>query len=405
MSYVVTGIDIGSSAVRGAVAEIGQDGKLAVRHTFARPSAGFRRGVLVDAEEATHVLRDAALILKNISRRAMQNVFVNVASEHVRARPSRGIVAVARADQEIQEEDIGRVIEASRAVKLPPNATVLHHIVREYFVDDVGDIANPLGMNGSRLEVSALVVEAFGPHVNVLVKALERVGLKVGGLIVNPLAAAQSTLSKRQKELGCLLVDFGFGTTSLVMYEEGKVAHVKVIPVGAGHVTNDIAVGLRTSVDVAERLKLEFGAASARDVNRKETVPLKEFDPSADAEVTRRFLAEIIEVRIEEIVGLIKAEIKAVGRDLEFPGGAVLVGGGARLAGLPALVKEELKIPVQVGVPYLNEFSIERTEHRDLLEDPRAATLTGLMLWGATEQPTSPLSGNPVKKLLKYFIP
>ncbi|MDP3975110.1 MAG: cell division protein FtsA [Candidatus Jorgensenbacteria bacterium] len=401
MAYTVTGLDVGSSMVRGVVAEEQSDGTFLVRHTFTRVAAGFRRGVLVDVEDATHVLREVALELKKISRRAMQNVFVNVASEHVRARPSRGIVAVARADQEIQEEDIERVIEASRAVKLPPNALVLHNIVREYFVDDVGDIMDPLGMMGSRLEVSTLIVEAFAPHVNLLVKALDRVGLKVGGLIFNPLAAAKSVLSKRQKELGALLIDFGLGTTSLVVYDEGKVVHVKSIPVGAGHVTNDIAVGLRTSIDVAERLKIEFGNASARDVSRRETIPLQEFDPSATGEVTRRFLAEIIEVRLEEILGLVKAELKSLGRNLEFPGGAVLVGGGVKLPGLPGLVKAELKIPVQIGIPYLHEFTIENPAHRDFLEDPRAATAVGLVLWG--ERTVVP--GNWFMKLLGYLKP
>jgi cell division protein FtsA len=405
MAYTVTGLDVGSSTVRAVVAEEQRDGTFLVRHAFARPAAGFRRGVLVDVEDATHTLREVALELKKVSRRAMQNVFVNVASEHVRARLSRGIVAVARADQEIQDDDIERVIEASRAVKLPPNAMVLHSIVREYFVDDVGDIADPLGMNGSRLEVSTLIVEAFAPHVNLLVKGLDRVGLKVGGLIMNPLAAAKSALSKRQKELGCLLIDFGMGTTSLVMYDEGKVAHVKSIPVGMGHVTSDIAVGLRTSIDVAERLKLEFGTAVARDVNRRETIPLHEFDPSVDMEVTKRFLSEIIEVRLEEILGLVKAEIKSVERDLEFPGGAVLVGGGAKLPGLPALVRSELKIPVQIGIPYLHEFQVENSAHRDFLEDPRAATVAGLVLWGGAEQEKKMVSGGGWRKLLGYLKP
>lgn len=406
MAYTVTGLDVGSSTIRAVVAEAERDGAFVVRHAFTRPAAGFRRGVMVDVEDATHVLREVALELKKVSRRAMQNVFVNVASEHVRARLSRGIVAVARADQEIQDDDIERVIEASRALKLPANATVLHSIVREYFVDDVGDIADPLGMNGSRLEVSTLIVDAFAPHVNMLVKGLDRVGLKVGGLIFNPLAAAKSSLSKRQKELGCILIDLGMGTTSFVMYDEGKVVHVKIVPLGMGHVTNDIAVGLRTSIDVAERLKLEFGNASARDVNRREMIPLREFDPSADMEITRRFLAEIIEVRLEEILGLVKDEIKAMARDLEFPGGAVLVGGGAKLPGLPALVRSELKIPVQVGIPYLHEFKVEDPAHRDLLEDPRAATVAGLVLWGGTAREREMIpAGNWAKKLLGYLKP
>lgn len=407
MAYIVTGLDVGSGTIRAVVAEESVEGTLRVRHAFARPSAGFRRGVLVDVEDATHALREVALELKKVGRRAMHNVFVNLASEHVRARLSRGIVAVARADQEIQEEDVDRVVEASRAVKLPPNATVLHSIVREYFVDDVGDIADPLGMSGSRLEVSTLIVEAFAPHVNLLVKGLDRVGLKTSGIIYNPLAAAKSVLSKRQRELGCMLIDFGLGATSLVLYEEGKVAHVKTIPVGMGHVTNDIAVGLRTSIEVAEKLKLEHGTATAREASRKDMLPLAELDPSTDLEVSKRFLAEIIEVRIEEILGLVKEEVKAVARHLEFPGGAVLVGGGAKLPGLPALVKADLKVPVQVGIPYLHDLQADDPAHRDFLEDPRAATVAGLVLWGGTmrEREIVPRGGRWWKKLIGYFKP
>lgn len=402
MSYLITGLDIGSGTVRGVVAEANKNGTLTVHHAFARPNAGFRRGVLVNVEDATHVLREVALELKQVSRRATQNVFVNVQSDQVRARVSRGIVAVSRADQEIQEEDIERVKEASQAVKLPPNTVALHNVVREYFIDDVGGIADPLGMTGSRLEVSTIIVEAFGPHVNALLKTLERVGLKAGGLVFNPLAAAKSVLSKRQRELGAVLIDLGLGTTSFAVYDEGKVRHVKCIPIGAGHVTNDIAVGLRTSIDVAERLKLEFGTATARDVGRREMIPLRDFDPAADQEITRRFLVEIIEVRLAEIFDLVKAELKSLGNDLELPGGAVLVGGGARLAGISELVKNELKLPVQVGMPYLHEFSVENTAHRDLLEDPRAATVTGLIL-AAIEQEGVP--GNTFTKLIHYLIP
>lgn len=258
MSTVITGLEVGSSYIRGIVVEERKDKTLSLLTAFKHPSAGIRKGVIVDAEEATSVLRDIAIDLQKISKRAIHNTFVNVNSEHIKARPSRGIVAVARADQEIHQDDIDRVIQASRAVKLTPNYLVLHNIVREYFVDDVGDIGDPNGMTGNRLEVSTLIIEAFAPHVNMLVKNLERVGFRIGGLIFNPLAAARAVLSKRQKDLGVLLVDFGFGTTSLAAYEEGKAVHAKSIPLGAGFVTNDIAIGLKTSIDVAEKLKTVY---------------------------------------------------------------------------------------------------------------------------------------------------
>lgn len=382
MSSIITAIDIGSSHVKALVAERKKDGTFSILTAFRQPSAGIRRGVIVDIEEATAVLRRIALDLQKISRRVTQNVFVNVQSEQVKARPSRGIAAVARADQEIQEDDIERVVQASRAIKLSPNHLVLHNIVREYFVDDVGDISDPLGMTGNRLEVSTLIVEAFAPQVNLLVKNLERVGLRVGGIIFNPLASARAVLSKQQKDLGVLLIDFGFGTTSLAVYEENKVIHAKTLPVGSGYITNDIAIGLKTSIGAADKLKVTYGFAVAKDVSRKDVVRLAEVDPGNDGEISRRFLSEIIEVRLAEILDLVNNELKALGKNVQLPGGVVVTGGGTKLPGMTELVRQELKLPVQIGFPDLSNFEILNPTHRELLDDPECATVVGLAAWG-----------------------
>ena len=404
MSNIITGLDIGSSQIKGIVATQKKDGTLSVVTAFKQPSAGFRKGVLVDVEEATCVLRDLVLDLEKVSKKAMSNVFVNVNTEHSKARLSRGIAAVARADQVIQQDDIERVTQASRAVKLPPNYMVLHNIVREYFVDDVGDITDPSGMIGNRLEVSTLIVEAFSPQINLLLKSLERVGIRVGGIIFNPLAAARSVLSKRQRDLGVLMIDFGFGTTSMVAYEENKVLHTKSIPIGAGYVTNDIAIGLKTSIDAAEKLKIMYGCALAREISRKEAVRLSEVEPSNTHEVPRRFIAEIIEVRLAEIVELLNNELKAIGRSVQLPGGVVISGGGVKLAGMTDLIKQELKLPVHIGFPNLDRFEITNPEHRTLVDDPEFATAVGLTLWGASTE-GHPSGTGFLKNFLKNLIP
>lgn len=406
MSHVITGLDIGSSHIKGLVVEVGKDNTCSVITAFRHPSAGIKRGILVDAEEATTVLRDIAHDLEKVSKSATRNVFVNVNSEHIKARTSRGIVAVARSDQEIQQEDVDRVIQASRAVKLLPNHVVLHNITREYFVDDVGEILDPAGMTGNRLEVSTLIVEAFLPQVNFLTKHVERAGFTVGGLIFNPLAAARSVLSKRQRDLGVVLIDFGADTTSFVVYEDNKVLHTKSFPVGSNYVTKDIATGLRVAIDTAEELKVEHGSAFSRDVSRRDTIRLSSLDPQNDGEVSKRFLTEIIEVRLAEILDLVNNELKSFGRQLQLPGGAVIIGGGVKLPGMTELVRHSIKLPVQIGMPDSNLFKVQNPAHQNLLEDPEFATAAGLALWGSTaENKPGPDPRELIRNIFKNLMP
>lgn len=405
MSYIITGIDIGSSQIKGVVVERRKDGKPSVLSVVKHPSTGFQKGVLVDVEEATQILRDLVIDFQKISKKVTQNVFININSEHVRVRNSRGIAAVARVDREIQQDDIDRVIQASQAVKLQPNYMVLHNIIREYFVDDVGDIHDPLGMTGNRLEVSTLVVETFAPQINLLLKTLERVGMRVSGLIFNPLAAARSVLTKRQKDLGVLMIDLGFGTTSLVVYEENKATYAKSISLGARHVTNDIAMGLKISVEAAEKLKLTYGYALAKEISRKDVIQLSEFDRFAKNEVSKKFVSEIIEIRLSEILEFISNELKVLGRSIQLPAGVVITGGGAKLPGMTDLVKQELKFHTQIGFPNLDDFEIMNPTHKEMIDDPEFAVALGLVLWGDAEDKKPQVGLGGVKGFFRNLIP
>ncbi len=405
MATLITGLDVGSSQIKGVVVEVGKDGMLSVLSVFREPSEGFRRGVLADADEAGAKIRALAVDLQKISKKATQNVFVNINSEQVKAKVSKGVAAVSRADREIQQEDLDRVTQASRAVKLMSNSIVLHNIVKEYFVDDVGDIRDPLGMTGSRLEVSTMIVEGFMPQVNPLVKVLERAGIGIGGLIFNPLAAARAVLTKKQRELGVVMVDFGAGTTTVAVYEEGKVLHIKSVPLGSAYVTNDIAIGLKVSVETAEKLKTAYGSALAGDIGRKETVALSEIDPRLEGEVSRRFLAEIIEVRLAEILDCVNNELKLVGRDVQLPAGVVITGGGVKMAGMAELVKRELRLSVQIGFPDLGEFDVMNPTHKEMLDDPEFAVAVGLALWGNAENKEMSAGLGAVKGFFKNFLP
>jgi len=255
------------------------------------------------------------------------------------------------------------------------NKEIVHVIVRKYRLDDKDNIKDPLDMKGVRLEAETLLIESANTNIKNISKCLYQTNIEIDDLVLEPLAAAKSTLSKKQKELGVVLINIGGGTTSLAVYEEGDLVHTAILPVGAGHVTNDIAIGLRTSVEVAEKIKLEYGSALSKEVEKKEGIDLSQIDSQEEGIVSRHHVAEIIEARLEEIFSLIRKELKEIGKDQLLPSGAVLVGGGAKMMHLPELAKEILGLPVQIGFP-LGLGGV-----MDKADDPSFATVAGLVLW------------------------
>jgi len=402
MSNFITVLDIGSAFAKGAVAEIRKDGSLAIVSVFREPSAGFRKGVLVDFEAAFHFLRPLIIDLQKISKKAVQNIFVNFNGEHVKVRSSRAVVPVARADQEIQQDDIDKVLEASKAIKTSSNYLVLHNIIKEFIVDDVGDIQDPLGMTGNRLEVNTLIVEAFSPHIHNLTRCLEKAGGRIGGIIFNPLAAGQILLSKKQKDLGAMILDFGVGTTSFAAYESNKVAYTKSLPFGFSHVVSDIAIGLRISIEAAEKIMATLGSAFTREISRRDMVKLAEFDSSLPGEISRRFLAEIIEVRLAEILDLVNNELKNIGHNIQLPAGIFLTGGGVKLPGLVELIRDQLKLPCQIALADLSGLEILNPTHREMLEDPDFSVVVGLLSWSGEKPAVSNI--NNLKEAAKRIL-
>lgn len=403
-SNVIVGLDIGTASVKAVVAEdVG--GRPALRGIVKEAAAGVRKGTVVDLAECSPAVARALAGVKKISKSGVRNVYVNIGTPQIRCQISRGIVAVSRADSEIYEDDIERVVKSSQAVGMGPNRMVLHNVTREYIVDGVGDIDDPLGLSGNRLEVSSLIIDAFSPHVKNLMRVVELAGARIGGVVLGPLSASRAALSKHQKDLGIVLVDIGAGTTGIAVYEEQKLAHIAILPVGAANITNDLAVGLKIPVEAAEAVKLHAGHAVPREVGAKDSVDLSAFAPDAAGAVSRRFVAEIIESRLAEIFELVNNELKSIGKNGELPGGAVLVGGGAKLPGATALAKQELKLSTQIGVSLREEWEGE-TAFAEVFEDPEFAGSLGLALWGA-EQEGWRKKGSTfrVKNLLKYFLP
>lgn len=406
---LITALDIGTSRIKVLIAEEKRDGRLALVKILKPPSAGLRKGAIVDQDDAVRAVGDALAKIRAFSKSAAKQVYINIGGADIKSQPSRGIVAVSRPNSEIFQDDVDRVVHAAQSINLASNRSVIHSDNRQFIVDSVGDIVDPIGMIGSRLEVDALVIEAFTPSINLLTKCVKMSGAKIGGMIFNPLAASRAVLSKNQKELGVMLLDIGGGSTTLSVYEENKLLHTAALPVGANNITNDIAIGLKISIEAAEAIKLSFGHALAREVSSKDGIDLKKLDPGAKSIIARRYLSEIIEVRLAELFEFADGELKKVSKNRQLPAGVVLTGGGAKLPGIADLAKQELKLPAQIGIPDPRMFEIGSPDMAEDFEDPELAVVAGLVLWGKDLTYKggggSVLNKLPFGNFIRYFMP
>jgi cell division protein FtsA len=374
---IICGLDIGTSNIRAVIAQIGfnQD-KPQVFGVGQVLSFGLRRGIVVDIGETASGIKQAIEEAEKAANVSIESAIVNIGGNHITCRFSKGVVAVSRADGEISDEDKERAIKAAKTIPIPQNRELLHVIPRHFAVDEEKFIKDPVGMSGVRLEADALLIEGSTPFIKNLTKCLHETEIGIENLVLSNLASAQAVLSKRQKELGVLVLDLGGGTTGFTVFEEGDILHTCVLPIGGSHITNDLAIGLRTSVDVAEKLKIEYGSALPEEVSKKETIDLAKLE-GEDEEVSRKYIAEIIHARLEEIFDLANRELKRIDRQGLLPSGVVLVGGGAKIPGVAEMAKHELKLPVQIGFPVNIEGILNR------IDDPAFATVIGLVLWGA----------------------
>ncbi|KKR21187.1 MAG: Cell division protein ftsA [Candidatus Moranbacteria bacterium GW2011_GWA2_39_41] len=395
---IIVGIDIGSSSVRTVIARIfPEEEKPRIIGVGSAASTGVRKGVIVDLEEATKSINESVEQAERTSGVAVSQAVVSIGGNHITSQHSKGVIAVGRADGEVAEDDIERVINAAQAISIPPNKEILHIIPETYSLDDNKNIKDPFGMNGVRLEVDAMIVEGSTPFIKNLTKCFEQAGIAISDFVLAPLAATKATLTKRQKELGVVLVDIGGGTTSMAVFEENDLLHTTILPIGGNHITNDIAIGLRTSIDVAERVKLEYGNALPREIGKREEINLAELDSSEEGIVSRYHVAEIIEARLEEIFLLVNKELKMIGREKLLPAGVILTGGTAKLPGAVDLAKNILGLPAQTGFPMQLGGLIDK------VDDPAFVTVIGLILWGL-ENDSSARGGMMLKNKLTGSI-
>lgn len=377
---IITGLDIGSHAIRIAVGQIvptaNEKEQVHIIGAVEVPSEGVNKGTITAIEDATSSTSKALEMAERLTGFPVNAAWVGISGSHIITEDSKGVVGVARSDGEIREEDVERAIEAARTVATPMNYEILHVIPKSFTVDGQQGIKDPVGMSGIRLEVDAVIIQGLTSQIKNLTKCVYRTGLEIEDLVFSVLACAEAVVTNRQKDLGVAVINIGSATTSIVVFEEGDVLHTTVLPVGAGHITSDIAIGLRTSIEIAEEVKMKYGTALPADVPKKERIDLSEFGVESEETVERRYIAEILEARVEEIYEKIDQELASIDRSGMLPAGVVLTGGGAKLAGMVELAKKQLRLPATLGTP------IGITSVVDYSDDPAFSTAIGLVMWG-----------------------
>jgi cell division protein FtsA len=335
-----------------------------------------RKGAVVDLDAAVESVRSSLEKAERTSGFKIVSAYVGIAGEHIGSQNNRGAVVISHPDHVITLEDSARVIESARAVPVPANREVIHIIPRAYAIDGQDGVKNPIGMHGFRLEVETHIVTGSATSIQNVMKCVNRAGVEVDDLVLQPLASCEAVLTEEEKEMGVLLADIGGGTTDLALFVDGAVWHTASLPVGGWHLSNDIAVALGTPFPVAEELKARAAQVMAHLVDPAEMVDIPAFGNEARRRVARRELCEIVEERVGEILQLIIADIKRTGYDGLLPAGMVLTGGTANLVGIDRYAHSQYRMPVRVGRPRgLRGLT-------DTVSDPAYATSVGLLLWG-----------------------
>lgn len=375
------GIDIGTQTVRCVIGMPDQDNpsQLSVIGHGSAPNLGMRKGVIVHVEDVVNAVVQAVTEAERISGVSVKHATVNVNGGHVVGMDSRGVIAISAVNREISEEDRFRVEEAATIVQLPPNREIIQVFAKNYRLDGQDNIKDPVGMRGVRLEVDTHIVTALSPNIDSLNLVLERAHIDISHHTVSSLAAAEAVLDRQQKEAGTLLLDIGAGTTNMVIIEDGEVYHVAVIPVGGINITNDLAIGLKTALDVAEKIKTEH--ATLEPIKGFKTIKVSH--EGENYLFQREEIAEITEARIEELFELVDRELKKVNRSRKLPGGVVIVGGTSKLPGIALYAKEKLQLAARLGE--LRPLS----GLVDTVHDPAYMTTVGLMLLDMLLMPES----------------
>lgn len=382
---LLVSLDIGTSKVAVIVAEVTDKNTLEVIGYGVHPSRGLKRGIIVNIESTALAIQNAVEQAELMTGCEIHSVYTSISGSHIRGMNSHGIVAVHQT--EVSAQDVDRVIDAARAVAFPADQKILHILPQEYAIDNES-VREPIGMSGVRLEAQAHIVTASVSAIQNVAKCIQRCGLVVDDIILEPLAASQAVLTEDEKELGVCVINIGGGTTDIVVFLNGAIRHTAVIPIAGDQVTNDLVVALRTPINCAEEIKIQHACALTNLANIEETIEVPTVGERPPRRLSRRLLAEVIEPRYEELFSLVQAELRRSGYEDSLASGIVLTGGSAKATGVVELAEEIFHIPVRLGYPMQNVGGLP-----EIIENPAFATGVGLLAYGHLQQMSLQLSG------------
>lgn len=399
---VIVGLDLGTTKTCVIVGEITDQG-VDIIGIGSYPSEGLRKGVVINIDSTVEAIKKAVDEAEHMSGCEISSVYAGIAGGHIKGQNSLGIVAVK--GREVDEEDVQRAIEASKAIAIPTDREILHTLPQNFIVDDQDGIRDPVGMSGVRLEAKVHIVTGAVTSIQNIVKSVNRVGLEINEIILEQIASSEAVLSNDEKDLGVALIDIGGGTTDIAVFTDGSIKHTAVLPVGGNYLTSDIATGLRTPLADAEKIKIKYGCAFSALIAKEETIEVPSVGGREPREVSRQILGRIVAPRMEEILTLAYKEIVKSGYEDILAAGVVLTGGTALLEGITELAEQIFNMPVRRGRPAgiggLN----------DVVNSPMYATGVGLVLYGSKHisknafiQGSGSLFVNMFKKIKKWFL-
>lgn len=390
-SRIVAGIEIGSSKITTLISQVLVDPatfetSVNVVGAASVESKGIKKGQIVDIEEAVEATISSVEAAERMAGYNLESAYISLGGAHIHSQNSHGVVAISDPNGEISENDVNRAIEAASAISLPTSREIMHVLPREFVVDGEAGVRDPVGMSGVRLEVDTHIISAGASAIKNVRKAINEVGVQIEDLVFTGLASAEAVLSRTEKELGCVLVDIGGGTTSIAVFIDGSLSYSGVIPIGAKNVTNDLAIGLRVSLETAERIKVAL-SSKKKEKEESDEMDLTSLGVTEVKKISKKTLLEgIIRPRLNEIFTMVRIELEKEGLGSRVPSGAVITGGGAETAGVIDSAKRMLSLPVRLGVPRGVTGLID-----DIIT-PSFSSPVGLLIYGAKQIPEANLT-------------
>lgn len=392
-SRIITALDIGTTTIRALIAESDDQGDPVFMGCGTAPSAGLKRGVVVNMEKAVEAINKAVEDAELMASVHIDNAVAGIAGDHIKSINSHGVIGISGSDNDISEKDVDRAIDAASAVAIPTDREIIHVLPQEYTIDEQTGIKNPVGMNGVRLEVEVHIVTAAATSAKNIQRSLEKCEINAEHLVLQSLASSHANITSEEEELGAVLIDIGGDLTDVAVFFDGSIRHTGVVPLGGKNVTNDITIGLRTTLAQAESLKLTYGSALVAMVDPDEMMEVTAAGGKEARSISRNVLATIIEPRMEEILSLAAREIRKANPPDSLTSGAILTGGGALLPGTAELAEQILDMPVRIGVPDGIEGFPEN------LCTPEYSTAAGLIRFGVLNGPGKKRSGKGLRGL------